>query len=144
MKYIVQSAIIENGEIVGYDVIDESGNTKKLKLDDIFKIASLGQTNCEVVLDNQNKKHLLFNSKSEPNTDDEKIHSIECRIMSDGSLLGYKVKSTDGKTRRLRPLKVWEMAANGKISNAKAIIVNNKPTLIGTEIKLAELPVLNM
>lgn len=145
VKYTIKKPIITDGEIVGYEVIDNNGNTKRAKLEDVFQLIEKGLTNCEIVLDDKNEKHILF-KEDRPDISfksDEEIHyTIECRLIQNGSLVGYKCKDSTGTSKRINPSRVWELAACNNITNARAKIVNNQITLEGKNTRLADLAVL--
>lgn len=143
-KYIIGKPIINKGEITGYEVIDTNGNIRKVRLNDVFQLIEKGITNCEIVLDNNNIKHILFVNGKPDTTDDTLDSTIECRIIQNNSLVGYKCKDSTGASKRINPTKVWELAACGHITNAKAKTTNNQITLVGNGVHLRDLVVLNV
>lgn len=143
MKYLIGNAIIENGEIVGYEVIDSTNKVRRLRLADTIKLIETGSTNCKIVLDDKNEKHILF-EETVGVTENKQRYTIEYRIIQDGKLSGYKCKDEAGVYKNINPFKAWELAATGCITNAKAKVVNNQIALVGKGISLKDLDILKM
>lgn len=147
MDYKVIEPIITNAEIIGYRVAEQNGVIKKLKLEDVIRLVENHKTNCEIVLDNKNNKHLLFLDTPEERlsgSEETDTYTIEFRVLHGDSLAGYSCKDGQGNSRKISAQKVWELAAQGKVTNAEATIVNNTKTLIGKGMSLYDLGILKM
>ena len=145
MRYTLKGAIVADGEIKGYEIIDNnSGITKRARIDDVAKLAERSMIDATVSIDELGIKHIAPKSKIEIAKDKFQTYTIEARIVQKDKLIGYRCKDTHGQYKRILPMKLWEMANAGFITNAKAKIINNIPTIVGEGIDLKDLPVLKL
>lgn len=144
MKYTITKPIILNGEIIGYEVINNENIVKHIKIEDIFKLIERGLTECKLVTDDKGNKHIVFPENNTEAAVDLEQYTIECRIKTNGEISGYKCRDTHGNSIRIKPAKLWELAAMNKVTNASATIVNNTITLEGKGESLVSLAVLEI
>lgn len=138
-NYTIKEAIIQSGEIIGYNVIDPNGKQVKLTYKDTLTLIDKGVTDCKTVKDIQNVKHIYFKNKPNPlveTQDDGATYKIEAKIYQNGKLVKYRCSNSFGESKRLKPSKVWELASLGKVQGIKAATINNKMVLLsdGTDL----------
>ena len=141
MKYKIVKPIIDSTDIIGYEVIDDTGNIKRFKLEDLYKLIEAGIVECTILNDSENDKHILYDKVD---VSDSITYHVESRIVRDNKLAGYICTKSDGASCKLSPNKVWELAAEGLVDNVSAIVVNNQITLVGKGISILDLSTLKI
>ena len=140
MKYLIKRAIITNGEIAGYEILDISGKSTNIRVADMVQLIHRGLADGTVVKDLDGEDHIIFKEIDEQ--EEEARYIVEYRMIKNNSLVGYICKRDEQK--KLSPSKLWELAAKGCVDGVKAVIINNTPTLISDTIKLNEIAVLRV
>ena len=141
MKYTLSEPIISNGEIVGYTLIEDTGEIKKAKVSDIAKLASRNLINAEVIADDKNRVHVLATGdkvKYEDNT----TYTIEARIIHNNTIKSYKCKDNNGNIRNIPIDVVWELAVSGKITGVIGKVVSGKRALISAGTNLSDIKII--
>lgn len=142
MKYIFKQAIFINGEIVGYELIDESGQIKRAKLTDIFQLIERDMLDGEVVTDDQGNKHIIFKDIPLQKKDDI-VLIVECRFIKNGQIDSYRCTDNSQRKLKIKPDRLWEYASSGNVTNIEAKMINNKRVLVGKGVSMKTLPTID-
>ena len=126
MKLVISNPIIENGSIVGYEVNDGKA-VRRVKKEDVFKIVEMKDTNCRIVLDGKNEKHLVFEDNYSQSNIYKRYRVLE-RVPY-GNTIGLRCRVSDGSETTLSLQRAWELGIKGQMENIKACVVNNLATI---------------
>lgn len=155
LKYKIIKRIIIGIEPIGFILLDENGNERQLKEEDVITLCKNNMvTNAEIVLDSDECKYEVVVS-DEYKIDNfikknkSKQVNVICRIISKDAdnkphCIGYIAKDETGKSYRLDKNKFWKLANNGSINNIKASIIGNNKILISEgNNQLKDLPTID-
>ena len=143
MKYTIKNVIISGGELIGYELLDENNQLKRVKTDIAVQAVLKGMIDASIATDENGVDHLtLDNADITEIAKENTNYTVTSRIISRNKLVGYMCTVDSGKEIKVEPARLWEYAAMGCVTNVEAKIINDKLTLIGKEQSLSELPII--
>lgn len=135
-----------NGVVIqGFTVKDtDTHETKSITVEDAYKLIDKQLIkNAKAVEVDYTKVLCIDNYDELLNQKSSGSMTVTARIKNkDGKCVGYKVKGLNGKNYTLSPNKVWELTAQGKVTNMKCEIYNGTKIIRGKDIEIADLPVI--
>lgn len=169
VTYSVVGRYMNGSVVTNYHIIGEDGSQFKVSKNQLVRLIDQGKiVNCRVQMYNDKpilrgkginlndlpiydeKRSKIKNGENlglvKPRGKDSDPNSvfgqllIEGRIMSGNICVGYVVVNAGGIKKRLSKEKVYMMAAEKQIGNARVQMYNNKPILRGVGISLDKLP----
>lgn len=149
-KFGLSYKIIENGKLVGFILVSDSGNINKVSVDKANELAKAGLIiGWSSYTDEDGESHLCSDEFSLQRlpvaTDKETTNSkIVARINKDGKFAGYVCEDNAGNKKGYPTNKVWSLIRNGKISNAKAFKVRDNRAICSVEQDLKTLKTVNI
>lgn len=131
MKYKILNPVIGKDGITGYNLIDSSGKITKIRTQDLIGLIGRCLVSGEIVeLDGE--KHIVYlDSFKFSDIPENTSYTVVSRILQEDTLIAYDCRSDTGEIKRLKPIRVWELAMKGKISNLTAHVINDRPVLKG-------------
>lgn len=142
-SYRLTGKYIKNNEIVALQITGINGESKLLKITDIYKLIEKGYIFGCKLIKNKDYYHILSRDvkiAELPEITNDRVIRITARIFKDGLLTGYNCVDSTGKSLNIPKDTVWNMAKNKSVLNATAFISNNKKILRGNGEYLRNLP----
>lgn len=144
MKYSLSSPILSNGDIIGYKLIDQSGEVKRARLENIKQLVDKGMiTNAEVVTDDNGNIHVVLTDSLADDPEKSERYTVEYRIIQGDKVKSYRCRDNEGNVRNFTLDKIWELAADGCVNNIEAKVINSKRALVGQGIKITDIKTIN-
>lgn len=143
--YRLEGRYFEGVRVVGYVISDERGNKTNVANKEILMLAAQGMIDKCRVVSVDGEMHLrsdgvALSSLPKMNIGGTGEFKITYRILNGNVVKGYGVVDRSGKNIKLSREKVWELARDKRIVNAKATLSNNTKILIGVGMELKNLP----
>lgn len=150
-RYKITGRYMEGIQIIGYQLLSETGETSKIKKETMEKMAEQGLiTNCKVITYN-NKVYVrgigiriselpILNISDNKSDGTKSTMEIVGRLLSNTELVGYLVRESTGTEYRISKEKAWLLTMEGTISNAEARISGDNKLILGKGIELRKLP----
>ncbi len=165
--YIITGRCLEGVRVKGYVVKHiETGECKVISKADTEYLAQSKQiinctgqvyegkvvlkgTKCKLVdLPNYDLQGKLIQKDKSADNKNVPLLSIKARIVDGKNTIGYVIygltMSGESMEKKIERDKVLVLAREGKISNARVQMFNNKPLLRGVKCELAQLPVVRV
>lgn len=141
--FTITGRYIQSFEVVGYFAIDNKNNKERLlKTQDVIKLAKLSKIDAEYIkLDDKEYLYIAPDKKIKDIFESRTKMDIVYRIVdSTDKVTGYSCKDENNRSYKVSPEQLWELAYNGAVNNAKAVICGNDKAILGKEISLIDLP----
>lgn len=143
--YRLVGKYMKDSSLIGFEVCNESGVTKLLRMHDIYSLINQGEIHGCSLITNDNVTHLVSHIdkiSDLPIVSTNKVPSaltVEKRIVDETGLIGYVVHDECGEEYRLTGDKVWEIAFDHGFTNIVASIENKRKVIRGKGIQLKNL-----
>lgn len=145
-RYGLIGKTVNNGNIIGYFIIDSSGKQMLISKDKTMQLARNQMiTNWEAVLDDDNEYHLYnerLSIKDLPNMVKEDYDNLKpvAKLFKDNKVIGYSCIDNNGIKHNYSISKFWEFIKLGLVENVRAYKYGNRRVIISKDKYFEKLP----